>query len=229
MLCQHPGCLTELPPRKGRGRQTERCPEHVKARKAEQNKAKYERDKARILSEKPETIYEERIPQCCLDWRKAGRPNRKTCPQHKTWRAFIRQSRDFYRTSIRLNGYSTGQDYDTVVSLITSNRGVRVHADPDSWKPVTREDKAQDKALAEWIDKGMQDAAEMKEIYANQAARRLSHVGQHDAPPFAATAPPPPDIAYWQKVCADRRRWHKSAAFRYPPEMNRGGDWVAGI
>ncbi len=235
--CGYPGCLEELPPRVGRGRSAEFCQKHAKERKRDQDKAAYKRRKAaRINSDKPETIYEERIPQCCLDWRKAGRSNRRTCPQHKTWNAFIRYSRDFYRTSIRLNGESTGQDLDTIISLFATNRGARVSADPDSWKPITREDKAQDKALADWIDAGSLDAAETQEIYANEAAKRRYPPPASTVPDgtaataYIATLPyPPPDLTSWRDRCAEGRRWHKTDAFLYPPEMNRGGDWVTGI
>lgn len=123
--------MVELPSRKGRGRPAEYCGEHAKARKREQDKAR------RINSREPESIYEG-MPQCCIDWQKAGRSNRTICPQHKTWRAFVGYVRDFYRTSIRHNGESTGQDKDTIVSLIETGRGVRVSADPDSWNPADR-------------------------------------------------------------------------------------------
>ena len=75
-------------------------------------------------------------------------------------------------SSTRLNHEPIGHDRDIVVSLIESGVSFRVSANPDSWKPVDSHDKAQDKALAEWIDAGMSGAAEMKEIYA------LSHVRQ---------------------------------------------------
>lgn len=148
-VCGHPDCAVELPPRTGRGRPVKFCPEHAQARKREQ-------DRSRFISREPESMYEG-IPQCCVDWRLAGNGNRRICPQHKTWRAFIRQSRDFYRTSIRHNGQSTGQDVDTIVSLIETGRGVRVSADPDSWKPVDRDDKKQDKDLADWISRRQND------------------------------------------------------------------------
>lgn len=175
--CDYPGCLTEVPPRIGRGRPDIYCPEHKKARKQEQDKAAYERRKARINSEKPETTYEENYFPCCIQWQLGGRPNRTICPQHRQWHLFCKQSSP-YRTSIRHNGDSTGHDKEVIISLIESGRGVRVSPDPDSWKPIDRFDKAQDKALREWIDAGMPGAVEMKEIYANMAAARLSHIGQ---------------------------------------------------
>jgi hypothetical protein len=182
VLCDYPGCTVELPPRKGRGRRTERCPEHAKARKRERDKAKYERDKAaRINSEKPQTISEGILYPCCIEWRKAGRANRTICPQHKTWHAF-----GGYR--IR-HGQSSAHDLETITSLIETGHGFRVSTDPDSWKPIDRHDKQQDKDLAEWIDAGMPGAAEMKEIYANEAAARLSKSGQLTGGNHMASSP----------------------------------------
>lgn len=38
---------------------------------------------------------------------------------------------------------------------------------------------------------------------------------------------PDPLIGRWRDRCAEGRRWHKTEAFRYPAEMNRGGGWCA--
>ena len=67
-----------------------------------------------------------------------------------------------------------GHDRDIVISLIESGISFRVSADPDSWKPIDSHDKAQDKALAEWVDAGMPGAAVMRETYALSRVRQLS-------------------------------------------------------
>ena len=128
---------------------------------------------------------------CCLEWQRLGRPNRTWCPQHKTWRAFCHQSR-LYWISIRHNGDPIGPDRDTIVELIESGIGWRVSADPNSWKPGNREDKRQIKALAEWIDAGMPGAAENKEMYADDASRRLSYTRQSVTAAYATVNVPIP-------------------------------------
>ena len=174
--CHYPGCLVELLPRKGRGRPDEYCADHKRARKRDKDKAYYQR--ARFNPEKPRTISEGYF-QCCIEWQQAGRSNRTTCPQHKTWLAFCRQSRSAASySSTRFNGEPVGHDRDIVISLIESGVSFRVSADPDSWKPIDSHDKAQDKALAEWIDAGMPGAAEMKEIYALSHVRQLLSVSR---------------------------------------------------
>jgi hypothetical protein len=141
--CRHPGCTAELPTRIGRGRPAEFCAEHAEARKRDQ-------DKTRRINSREAKIIDENSYQCCIDYRKAGNANRRICPQHKTWRDFVRYSFDPYRSSIRHNGDSTGLDKDTIVSLIESGKGIRVSDNPDAWLPVDSDDKAQDRALADW-------------------------------------------------------------------------------
>ena len=133
--CRYPGCTVELPTRKGRGRPAEYCAEHANERKRDQDKAR------RINSREAQTI-DENSYQCCVDYRKAGNANRRICPQHKTWRDFVRYSSVPYRSS--------ELDRDTIVSLIESGKGIRVSDNPDAWLPVDKDDKTQDKALADW-------------------------------------------------------------------------------
>ena len=170
--CQYPGCTAELPPRKERGRPDEYCADHKRARKREQDKAYYQR--TRINPEKPRNISEGYF-QCCVEWHQAGRSNRTTCPQHKQWLVFCKQSRTAASySSTRLNTEPIGHDRDVVVSLVESGIAFRVSANPDSWKPVDSHDKKQDKALAEWVDSGMPRAAVMRETYALSRVRQLS-------------------------------------------------------
>ena len=161
--CSYPGCLAELPSRKGRGRPGEYCPEHARARKREKDKAR------RINSRKPETIYEGILFPCCIDWQKSGRANRTICPQHKQWRAFRKQSRAASLTSTRLNGEPAGKDGNTIASLLADGVAFSVRADPDSWKPVDHDDKAQEKALADWINERQKDHANVKVNTARKA------------------------------------------------------------
>jgi hypothetical protein len=140
-VCQYPGCGTELTSASTRGRPAKYCPKHARARKREQDMAR------RLISREPEYI-SKGLPQCCLDWRKAGRANRKYCPQHQEWQKFIGQSRNWYRTSVRQNGQATGRDKELLSSLFDSPIGYRTRVNPDSWIPMDEEDVMQDEAVA---------------------------------------------------------------------------------
>jgi len=63
-------------------------------------------------------------------------------------------------------------------------------------------------------------------LYARGDGGRRQRRGRDPAGP-AVDPDQPLDIGYWRDKCAERRRWHKTEAFRYPPEMNRGGGWCA--
>ena len=184
--------------KKGRGARRQYCPEHSKERKRDKDRA---RPKGGHV---PKDYY-----QCCLD-AKAANPRRRICDQHKQWRAW-------YRLDLAEGTEQRAEDNDdNLADIVWSQRFRLTFNHPDDYLIPDPE--------LEWTLAGVKSGYDAKGE--RQARGYLAAAPDRERKAASANMPKPQDVGYWQKVCAERRRWHKSKEFRYPPQMNRGDGWL---
>jgi hypothetical protein len=111
-------------------------PEEARAAKTAKQKAR------RVFASQLETTIGRDIAECCIQWHDSSPHRRWRCKQHQDHDKFTGQSANPNRLS----------DAAIVGNLASDGANVRVSADPDSWLPQSREDKAQDKAESALAD-----------------------------------------------------------------------------
>src|SRR6266566_697951 len=223
--CQYPGCLVELPPRIGRGGRFKRCPEHAKARKREQDKARPKGGRIRKT-----------YPQCCLDAQAAKvraykggtavkAANVRKCAQHRDWRIW-------YRLDLAEEAEKSAEDNDDDLADIVWSQRFRITPNhPDNY--LIPDPEMQVEVPVEgigWDDIPLPSAISGYDVKAERMTRRyLALAPDRQAKKAVAPNTPEPssDLGYWRDKCAEGRKWHKTDAFLYPPEMNRGAGWCA--
>lgn len=215
MECSWEGCETAVI-YSGRGRPPKYCPEHAKASKQRSDKRRPDSGHTR-----------KRYPQCCLDAHAAGvrtygasarvrSASVRTCQQHQQWRAFYGRGRHQFQA--QQSEARAERNNPQLVEIKTSKAFRLTMGKPDDYIVPTQRVKWTDAKAKVGYDK------ELEEIARKWLASAPNGRERDD---ITITEPDPPDIGYWRKKCADGRRWHKSDAFRYPPEMNRGAGWCA--
>jgi hypothetical protein len=202
----------------GRGRPPKYCPDHAKASKQRSDKARPGSGHAR-----------KRYPQCCLD-AQAARVRVRTCAQHQQWRAFYGRSRKGYQTQ---SSELRAEDNDpSWLGEIWQSQAYRITVNhPDDYLvPDPGMEIEVPAETCKWCGAWLPPAKSGYDAELETMTRRylaLAPNGKERDDDVTIIEPDPPDIGYWQKKCADGRRRHKSDAFRYPPEMNRGAGWCA--
>src|SRR5215467_13946433 len=83
--CEYPDCTVATGRPSGKGRPRKYCPEHART-------VKRERDRNRIRGTRLQQFATLLMRDCCADAKRAN-PRVRTCPQHRQWNTFLRQSR----------------------------------------------------------------------------------------------------------------------------------------
>jgi hypothetical protein len=214
--CSWPGCGIPVT-YSGRGRPPKYCPDHAKASKQRSDKRRPDSGHAR-----------KRYPQCCLDAQAARvrtygggahvKPaSVRTCAQHQQWRAFYGRGRE--RFIAQQSEARAERNNPQLVEVKTSKAFRLTMGNPDDYIVTTRTVVRTSAGAKVGYD------AELEAMARQWLASAPNGRERDDDVAIIETCPP--DIGYWQEKCANGRRWHKSDAFRYPPEMNRGAGWCA--
>jgi hypothetical protein len=240
-ICNWPGCLVPLV-YGGRGRPPEYCPEHAAASKQALDKARPGGGRTR-----------KRYDGCCLDaqaakvraygtrtiryqdWREGPlyepytavvrvgsahvkSANVRVCAQHQQYRAWYGRSRK--RSLAQASERRAERNDPALTEVKTSGRFRLTMGRPDDFIVPTRRAELTPAGAKVGYDAKLEAMAREWLAWAPNGQKR------HDV---VTIAEPEPlyDIGYWRDKCADGRRWHKTEAFRYSPEMNRGAGWCA--
>ena len=210
----------------GRGRPPEYCPEHARANTRRLNKARPGGGHKR-----------KSYPLCCLDAQaakvrayKGGRlvktANVRVCEQHQQWRAW-------YRLDMTEEADKRAEaNDDDLAEVIRSHRFRLTFDHPDGYfipDPEIQVEVPVDDIG--WEDIPMPSAISGYDAKVERMTRRYLAAAPLMFVPAKVPGEneplPPLGIGDWRDRCAEGRRWHKTEAFRYSPEMNRGGGWCA--
>ena len=228
LRCNWNGCGISLV-YSGRGRPPEYCPEHAKASRKRTDKGR------------PDRRSRKQYPQCCLDAQAAKvraykggarvkAANVRTCAQHQQWRAWYGRDRRGFLAE-RAEEIAEESNLQVVEYKLTGAFRLSMHHPDNYFIPDPPLGIEWPSPRLGWDDipipavKSGYDAEveAMTRRYLLLSPKRQAHAKSDTANEPAA----PLDLGYWRDKCAERRRWHTSEAFRYPPEVNRGAGWCA--